>query len=460
MRGLCVVRAVIAAGCLTIGIGVLCGHGLCAGGTDKPGSRALGICPANLHCFQTADGAPVLLVGNYTWGTFSEIDFDYDLMFRTLQANGLNFSRVWLWWGCEVLPETPERVDVVPYLRTGPGNANDGKPKYDLTRFNPLFFDRLRRFCAAARSRGIFLQLIVFDAWMLKHPNLWKLHAYQKDNNINAVDGDPRGTGRGIDGKQGFCSLGNQGVLGVQEAYIQRVIDAVSDFDNVFFEVANENYYNAEWERRLCEYIHEYERSKPRQHLAMPLDVPNHDWGKIKTWDIERLHANMIIARALRQPLIFDNDGLGHPDDATVRRAAWTAFVSGGNTDYLDDSLQPGSEYHGDEAGMRRATLRGQLGHLARFARETCFWDMHPDDSLIQAGRGFALASAREAVVYLPEGGAVTVDPARLGSLPTGQWFNPRTGKASDAFAIGAATVDLAPPGAGDWVLHVTVTGR
>jgi hypothetical protein len=100
----------------------------------------------------------------------------------------------------------------------------------------------MRGVCHAARKHGIFLQLTLFDAWMIKHLHLWRLYAYHCDNNTNGVDGDPRNTGRGIDGEQGFCSLGNPKVLKAQKAFIREVVDAVDEFDNIFFEIANENY--------------------------------------------------------------------------------------------------------------------------------------------------------------------------------------------------------------------------
>lgn len=401
-------------------------------------------------------GKPVLLIGDYTWGTFSDVDYDYKAMFDTLKANRLNFARIWVWWGCEEFPEPINRIHVNPYLRTGPGNANDGKPKYDLTKFNPSFFDRLRAVCAAARQRGIFLQLTLFDAWMIKHPHLWRLHAYHRDNNINGVDGDPRNTGMGTDGEQGFCSLGNPKVLEAQKAFIRKVVDAVNDFDNIFFEIANENYYNAEWERNLCEFIHEYEKGKPKQHLTMPLDLPNHDYGGIKTWDLQRLHANLLKARALKQPLIFDTDGIGNPDDATVRKAAWTAFVSGGHVSYLDDSLQIGSEYKGDFKGSRRATLRKQLGYLAAFTRNVRFYEMQPDDSLVKAGNAFAMASPRELVAYLPDGGSIALDLSSVSGSVTARWFNPCDGKFGKAFKVeGGGKREFQALDRNDWVLYL-----
>src|SRR5437899_3005667 len=191
-------------------------------------------------------------------------------MFDTLKSQGLNCARIWLWWGCEAFPAPNDRDSrqfVVPYLRTGPGAANDGKPRYDLTKFGPIFFMRLQALCRAARERGIFLQLILFDAWTIKQPELRRLHAFHRYNNINGVDGDPTATGVGTDGKQGFCSLGNAKVLEMQKAYIREVVDAVNAFGKFYFEIANENYYSPEWEQHLGDFLHQHERSKPRQHL-------------------------------------------------------------------------------------------------------------------------------------------------------------------------------------------------
>src|SRR3979411_169187 len=41
-----------------------------------------------------------------------------------------------------------------PWLRTGPGLAKDGKPKFDLSKFDPAFFDRLRERVIAAGTEG------------------------------------------------------------------------------------------------------------------------------------------------------------------------------------------------------------------------------------------------------------------------------------------------------------------
>ncbi len=412
--------------------------------------------PTNPYYFQDNQSKAVILIGDYTWGTFSDIDYDYAAMFDTLKANGLNFARVWVFWGNET--GSGDRINVVPFLRTGPGNANDGRPKYDLTQFNPAFFERLRALCTAAREQGIYLQLILFDAWMLKHSHLWKLHAYHRDNNINGVDGDPRNTGTGTDGQDGFCSLDNPKALEAQKAYICRVVDAVNEFDHILFEIANENYYNGQWELRLCDFIHDYEKTRPKQHLVMPKDLLNHS-SVVQTWDVQAIHTALTEKRRLRQPLIFDTDWTITQNDNEVRKAMWTAVLSGGHFNYMDDSLQIGSEHKGDFRGSRRANLHRQIGHLAAFMRQMRFWEMQPDDALVKAGNAFAMVSTKEPaayLAYLPNGGEVTVDLSPARETFEVEWFHPVEGTTEKAAPVqGGAWRSFQTPFSGDAVLYL-----
>lgn len=48
----------------------------------------------NPYYFQDAKGKPMIFIGDYTWGTFSDVDFDYVKMFDSLKVRGLNVARV------------------------------------------------------------------------------------------------------------------------------------------------------------------------------------------------------------------------------------------------------------------------------------------------------------------------------------------------------------------------------
>ena len=421
--------------------------------TTRPAPQALGILASNPYYFRDASGRPVVLIGDYTWWIFSDEDYDYKALFRSHQLQGLNQCRVWLWWGAEQFPQDTKYVvgrHIEPYLRSGPGTANDGRPKYDLSRFNPAFFERLRAVCAAARDRGVILQLITVDAWMLKHAHLWRLHAYQRDNNINGVDADPENTGRGTDGRRGFCSMGNPKAMEFQRAYVRALVDAVSGFENLYFEIANENYYCREWELQLCDFIKECEQGKPTRHLTMPRDLPSHS-DVVQTWDPVMVHAGMLKRRELGQPLLFDTDWVINDQDDEVRKAMWSAVLSGGHFSYMDDSLE---QFRANPGTDKRSPLHAQIGHLAEFMKQIRPWEMQPDEGVVRSGRAFAMVSTSGMVAYLPQGAAVSLDLARWPGPLACRWYNPREGGFGEESPIrGGRPLELKPPSTQDWAL-------
>ena len=97
----------------------------------------------------------------------------------------------------------------------------------------------------------------------------------------------------------------------------------------------------------------------------------------------------------------------------------------------------------------------GQLGFLYDFFTLLHFWRMQPFDG-VTPDTAVALAEPGQIyVVYLPQGGEVTVDlPAASGTLAV-QWLNPRTGTTTDGgMARGTANCTLRAPFNGDAVLR------
>jgi hypothetical protein len=88
---------------------------------------------------------------------------------------------------------TPPVHDAQPWPRTGPGAATDGKPKFDLDRFEAGFFDRLRDRVVAAGQRGIrgiYVAVMFFDGWALHlspAPDHLQGHPFGAANNLNGV---------------------------------------------------------------------------------------------------------------------------------------------------------------------------------------------------------------------------------------------------------------------------------
>jgi hypothetical protein len=123
-----------------------------------------------------------------------------------------------------------------PWPRTGPGAATDGKPKFDLSRFDPAYFDRLRERVIAAGNLGVYVAVMLFEGWGLHlspAPDNVEGHPFHAANNVNGI---------------GITSIVDYQVLpldprvqALQEAYIRKVVDTVHDLPNVLYEVANES---------------------------------------------------------------------------------------------------------------------------------------------------------------------------------------------------------------------------
>ncbi|MGC8842723.1 MAG: putative collagen-binding domain-containing protein [bacterium] len=407
---------------------------------------AISLLPANPHYFLAPEGKPLLLTGVYVWDIFSNPKFDYKSFFHRLKENSLNFARVWVMWGWE------EENWLSPYERTGPGLAKDGRAKFNLDSFNPFFFKHLKDVLEEARREGIYLQLVVFDAWCLKNSEgHWDRHCFNGANNVNGVNADKNGDGMGLE----FCSLRDEKIVAYQKRFIDKLLEVCSSYENIFFEVANENYYDREWEKELGRYIKEKEKKQKVRHLVMPLDMPNHDGAGIKTWDLKTLKEGFRKAyEKFNQPLIMDTDGIGEPSDDVIRRAFWTAFVSGGHFDFLDSALSP--QTGGGALNPLRSNVYRQMGYIAQLSKKMDFWRMKPMDEIVIEGTAFVLGEkGKSYVVYLPYGGRMKLK-LESPALFRYRWFNPREGVfRGEGMFKGDRVHYFTPPSDGDWAILI-----
>jgi hypothetical protein len=155
--------------------------------------------------FASDERKAVYLTGSHIWNNLHDgmgpgagcaetsEQFDYGAYLDFLAEHGHNFIRLWRWeqfksqaaGGDFHLCMTPQ-----PWRRTGPGEAKDGKPKFDLNRFDEAFFDRLRDRVVAAGQRGIYVAVMFFDGWALHlspAPDDVEGHPFHAANNVNGV---------------------------------------------------------------------------------------------------------------------------------------------------------------------------------------------------------------------------------------------------------------------------------
>ena len=188
--------------------------------------------------------------------------FDYGAYLDFLEAHHHNFFRGWLWelpYSVEGYNGGPFYWSPFPWRRTGPGEATDGKPKFDLEQWDAAYFTRVRARVKAAGDRRIYVAVMLFQAYALQF-NRNDRDGFPLDgrNNINGLD-----AGAGNDAN----TLRLPAVTAKQEEYVRRVIDAVNDLNNVLYEIANEGGADStEWQYHMIDFIHGYERTKPKQH--------------------------------------------------------------------------------------------------------------------------------------------------------------------------------------------------
>ena len=224
-------------------------------------------------------GRAIYLTGSHIWNNFHDgmgpgsdappepERFDYDAYLRFLSERGHNLIRLWRWehirsqaaGGDYHLAMSPQ-----PWRRTGPGDAVDGKPRFDLEQLDPAYFERLRERVVKAGDAGMYVDVLLFDGWALHlspSPDNIEGHPFHARNNVNGVDA------RSITDLQVLPV--DPRIASLQQAYIERVIDTLHDQPNVLWEVANESSGDGEVPPEMAEM------------LRLPSDV---EWGDSTAW--------------------------------------------------------------------------------------------------------------------------------------------------------------------------------
>jgi hypothetical protein len=376
----------------------------------------------------------------------------YYLLIDAHEANRINSFRNWFTAG------QPYGNTSVPYQRTGPGLAADGRPRFDLTKFNQAHFDYFQQVVQYALMKGIVIQLSIFDFW---HGSDWVVYNngdpqhewglkhdfYVRNNNINGVNVTNQ--------TQWF---NNNRAEQYRRALVAKLIDTVGGFPNLIWEVCNEAFPESRglpWQLDLADYITSYEQSKGfAPHLVMPRDIPNHENtpGYFLYKDdagLGLIHSDMVSAHSWNKPLIGNNDSSSEVYTPAYRRKeAWGILTAGGHLDFFHFAMLWQANLNSPDVaeGMRF------VGYTRKFLTDlnVNLVGMVPSDGLVTNGWCSA-RSGQEYVIYLISGGSTTV--SGLSTPYTATWFDPRSGMQETA--IGGPTFTVPRDANLDWVLHI-----
>jgi hypothetical protein len=389
-------------------------------------------------------GRAVFLTGSHTWGNLQDytyaalpspptLDFNSYLAFLTQHHH--NFFRLWVWESCmnSNAKQSTISYDPIPYQRPGPGVALDGKPRFDLTRFNQAYFDRMRTRVMAARDKGIYASVMLFNGFSIEGKgnvggDPWQGHPFHAKNNINGIDG----------GSASVHTLTNRTVTAQQEAYLRKVIDTVNDLDNVLYEITNEDSggaANTAWQNHLIRFIKSYEATKPRQHpVGMTRQYPGTDRP------VEESLADWISPGAKvpngegRKVILNDTDHSYFwialkADGLDAQRAwVWKNFARGNQCLFMDPYLDPSHDKGRNNPVDGKPdpywdTLRDAMGDTRRFAERMSLIAMTPRPEL--SSTEYCLGNpGAEYLIYQPkphEGFSVELKTGAYRS----EWFDP-----------------------------------
>ncbi len=436
----------------------------------------LRVSPVNPRYFTDGSGRAIYLTGAHTWPNFQDVGltdppvaFNWAGYLDFLEQHHLNVMKLWRWEQVKWSAETPDVVwiDPTPYLRPVGPNALDGKPKFDLTQFNPAYFDRMRQRVIEAGQRGIYVSIMLFDGWSIENKiggihNPWTGHPFNRDNNINGINGDPNNDGEGLE----THTLQIPAVVAFQEAYVRRVVDAVNDLDNVLYEISNESRAGTgaeAWQEHMIQFIHQYEATKPKRHpVGMTALWPggaNADlFASSADWIAPNGGMDFVVPADGRKVILLDSDHLCGLciDEPWV----WRSLTRGVNPMLMDpfDGAYAPTAGHYDLSDPGWELVRRNLGYALTFATRMNLVAMQPRMDLTSSF--YCLANlapvGAEFLVYLPTGGAELVNLTGITGSLTVEWLDPRTGQITVAGTVtGGAPRSFTAPFSGDAVLYL-----
>lgn len=434
-------------------------------------------------------GKPVLPIGDSVTQGWMEsgTDFKQRAYLDALAARGINAVLLWSYIGTSAEVQRADKRIGYDAHELWPWKGSLDDRSFDLTRFNPAYFQRLRNFIKYAETKNIIVILTVQDGWTKTrfacHPFNSLLGNGPLTDRIQFVElADYNQEMPTIFDRTWTRQQQNQWF---QERYAEKLCSELKDCRNLIFEMFNEGeWYNREQRQRHEEHFLNFFRKRTTAPLMTNTDhirnvgyVPREN----PAVDILSLHKKpwtghyaTFVKEFRTEPVrvIFESEpvpSFGLPQSSNesevtldmLRSAAWERTLSGSGWVAQNDT----SFGCNPKSGMAEyAKLRDRaydlIGHAARFFNQSGvrFWKMAPYSDLTSTGICLAQPGV-EYIVYAPKGGSFTIDiSAGKGRAFSVQWYNPRNGEFQvEAKLVRASGVlNFVPPFNGDAVVYLT----
>ncbi len=422
----------------------------------KPRLGPLRVLTSNPRYFTDGSGRAVYLTGSHVWWNLlggrtwraaclpiSPQAFDYSRYLNRLRRYNHNFFRLWTfeltkWRECDGKDVS---VAPQPWLRTGPGPAADGLPRFDLNKLNPAYFSRLRQRVLQAQRRKIYVSVMLFEGWsqQFAQPDWrWRSHPFNGANNVNGIEADSNGDGLGTE----VHTIGDRRILAIQERYVRRVVDAVNDLDNVLYEIANESgAFSTEWQYHMIRVVQRHEARKKKRHPVGMTYQNAHGQndtlyaspaGWVSPAGGEAFLQDPPVADGKRVSLSDTDHHCGICGDLHF---PWKALTRGHNPIFMDPM----------DGDANREAVRWAMGHTLHYAKRMNLAASLPRPDLCSTRFCLAVPGS-EYLVYQPGSGAFSVDLRGSDRRFRVEWFEPSSGRRWFGQVAGGGHLTMTPP--------------
>jgi len=429
--------------------------------------ESLKLHPANPHYFLWRVKPTILITSGEHYGAVLNREFDYTKYFKKLQAHGFNLTRTFSGAYCE--PPGAFKIEnntlaprkrklLCPWARSNQGGYANGGNKFDLTKWDKQYFQRLHDFVKEAGKRGVVVELVLFCPFY--KDAMWDLSPMNAKNNVNGFR-----TLKRVE----VYTLKDKKLQAVQDMMVRKIVEELKGYDNLYYEICNEPYFGGvtlKWQRHIAKVIVKTEKRLGVKHLIAQnianngkkitepfpeVSIFNFHYCKPPKTVAENYHLNRVLGD--------DETGFAGSSASPYRREGWDFILAGGAVySNLDYTFTVG---HEDGTGKVKApgntdpALHRQLEILKKFMDGFDFVKMQPDNSVFKGGvpdkaTARALVEKGKAYAIYINGGS----KAKLQvELPKGQyraeWVNTKTGKVDkkETFAHSGGKKILASPG-------------
>ena len=429
--------------------------------------------PRNPHYFLFRGKPVVLITSGEHYGAVMNPDFDCRRYLATLEADGLNYTRL---FGGSYLEVPAKSFGILrndlapaqgrflaPWARSTVAGYAGGGNKFDLGQWNPEYFKRFHDFLSEAGKRGIAVELTLFSSQYGEMQ--WEVSPFNPTNNVNHTDA--------VDWKK-LETLENGNILKYQELYTRKLVREANGYDNVIVEIQNEpwsdrpvpsalinpylfppardKYPNSvdladelslAWQQKVAEWIGNEEADLPNKHLIAQ------NYSNFR-YPVKTLLAGVSIVNfhyaypeaalenyGLGKAIGYDETGFLGREDDLYRRQAWNFMLSGGSLfDGLDYSFsvghEDGSDLRPNGPGGGSPALRRQLRVLSDFLQSFSLVELRPDFTVVKHAPG-ATAHAlsmpgREYAIYFDGHGPAEIELELPAGHYSGTWLDVATG--------------------------------